>query len=57
MTTSLISGFPSRDTCVQRQPLPPTKFARRSAEVQTPTTWLFVSSCAMGTCRPIVCTA
>ena len=57
MTTSLISGLPRRETCVQPgRTLPFTVTFWRSVEDQTPTTWLVVSTCAIGICSAIVWT-
>ena len=57
MTTSLISGLPRRDTCVQPgRTLPFTVTFWRSVEAQTPTVWLWVSISPIGICRAIVWT-
>ena len=56
MMTSLTSGLPSRETCTQPPPfLMPITL--RSAVDQMPITWLVVSTCEIGICSAIVCTA
>ena len=57
-TTSLTSGLPSRDTCVQpRWSLPPTVTFGRSVEAQTPIVLFFAFSSEIGICSAIACTA
>ena len=54
MTTSLISGSPRRETCVQPgRTLPFTVAFIRSVDDQTPSVCDFVSTCEIGICRAI----
>ena len=57
MITSLMSGSPRRETCVQPGcTLPLTVTFWRSVDDQTPIVWLALSTCEIGICRAIVWT-